>query len=220
MVRPTLTVVFELLLERFGPQFWWPAEDTFEMMVGAVLTQNTAWRNVELSIAVLKEARVLTPKALHRISEVKLQELIRSSGFFQRKSQCLKNLAAVICRDYQGAAASFLDGDLHTVRQRLLAQPGIGPETADCMVLYGAGLPIFVVDAYTRRIFSRLGLLDAKARYDMIQRYAMQHLPADTSLFNEFHALLVELGKVCCRSRNPRCEACPLNQHCRSAFSL
>jgi len=219
MALPSLTRVFELLLERFGSQSWWPADDTFEMMVGAVLTQNTAWRNVELSIAALKEAQVMTPLALHWLEHQELQVLIRSSGFFQRKSQCLKNLAAVICRDYQGRVDSFLGGDLHAVRQRLLDQPGIGPETADCMVLYGAGLPIFVVDAYTRRIFSRLGLLDAKARYDMVQRYAMQHLPADTSLFNEFHALLVELGKVCCRSRNPRCEACPLNQHCRSAFS-
>ena len=214
MASVTLTTVFDRLLERFGPQSWWPADDTFEMMVGAILTQNTAWRNVELSIAALKEAQVLTPQGIDRVTLEELQSLIRSSGFFQRKSQCLKKLAAMICRDYQGDVGFFLGGDLLTLRQRLLDQPGIGPETADCMVLYGGGLPIFVVDAYTRRIFSRLGLLDAKASYETIQCYAMRHLPADALLFNEFHALLVELAKCCCRSRKPLCRACPLNELC------
>ena len=209
-----LRTVLDRLLKRFGPQSWWPADDRFEMMVGAVLTQNTAWRNVERSLAALRQAEVLTPRALWCLPEPELQTLIRSSGFFQRKSQCLKNLAGVICGPYRGRIDAFLAGDLLAVRRRLLDQPGIGPETADCIVLYAANLPIFVVDAYTRRIFSRLGLLDAQASYDTIQQYAMRRLPADHALFNEFHALLVALAKDCCRSRNPLCESCPLSDLC------
>jgi len=215
-----LRSVFDQLLERFGPQLWWPADGRFEMMVGAILTQNTAWRNVEMSIAALRQAEVLTPQALSRTSEETLQALIRSSGFYQRKSRCLKNLAEVICHEYQGRIDLFLAGDLLAVRQRLLCLSGIGPETADCIILYAAKLPIFVVDAYTRRIFSRLGLLSAGADYDSIQQFAMQHLPADVQLFNEFHALLVELAKTCCRSRRPLCAACPLSVSCYYAQQM
>jgi endonuclease-3 related protein len=213
-VAISLPTVFDRLLKCFGPQSWWPADDRFEMMVGAVLTQNTAWRNVEMSIAALRRADVLSPQALWRLPESQLQTLIRSSGFFQRKSRCLKNLARVICGPYRGRIDAFLSGDLLAVRQRLLDLPGIGPETADCILLYAAHLPIFVVDAYTRRIFTRLGLLDVRASYDLIQEYAMCRLPADHTLFNEFHALLVALAKECCRRRNPFCKDCPLSDLC------
>ena len=211
---PVLRVVFDRLLNCFGPQQWWPADGPFEMMVGAVLTQNTAWRNVELSITALRRAGALTPQSLYALSDQQLQQLIRSSGFFQRKSHCLKTLAEEICCHYQGRLELFLDGDLPVLRQRLLALTGIGPETADCIVLYAAGLPVFVVDAYTRRIFSRLGLLDPNSSYDAIQRYAMRVLPSDRRLFNEFHALIVALAKCNCLNRLPKCATCPLFELC------
>lgn len=211
---PVLRVVFGRLLDCFGPQHWWPAESPFEMMVGAVLTQNTAWRNVELSIAALRRAGALRPQTLYALSDQQLQDLIRSSGFFQRKSHCLKRLSEEICYHYQGRLELFLDGELPVLRQRLLTLAGIGPETADCIVLYAAGLPIFVVDAYTRRIFSRLGLLDANSSYDLIQRYAMSVFPSDCQLFNEFHALIVALAKRNCLSRLPKCATCPLLELC------
>ncbi|MCD6526016.1 MAG: endonuclease III domain-containing protein [Desulfuromonas sp.] len=213
-----LQQVYRELLQRFGPQHWWPARSPFEMMVGAILTQNTAWRNVERSIAALDDAGALLPRAMVKLSTDELQELIRSSGFFRQKSRYLHSLAQTIVNECQGDPLALLKGELSAVRRRLLALPGIGPETADSILLYAGLQPVFVVDAYTRRIFSRLGVLTGDESYSAIQAIFMDHLPHDASLFNEYHALLVHLAKVHCLSRKPRCEGCPLVGECENIF--
>ncbi|MBN2644885.1 MAG: endonuclease III domain-containing protein [Desulfuromonadaceae bacterium] len=206
--------VYTRLAQVFGPQHWWPADSPFEMMVGAVLTQNTAWRNVERSVATLKEAGALSPEVVAGLVPEALQDLIRSSGFFRQKSGTLQLLATTIVENCQGEPLQLLAGEWPVVRQRLLALRGIGPETADSMLLYAGHHPIFVIDAYTRRIATRLGWVSGTPSYAQLQKLFMEHLPADVSLFNEYHALLVHLAKEHCLSCKPRCEGCPLLQVC------
>ncbi|TLM65598.1 MAG: endonuclease III domain-containing protein [Deltaproteobacteria bacterium] len=212
-----LHAVFRRLEGRFGPQQWWPAETPFEVIIGAILTQNTAWTNVEQAIANLRAADVLTPAALVRRSPEELEQLIRPAGFFRQKAARLHHVATVLVDGYGGDVAALCAGPLDAARARLLALPGIGPETADSILLYAAHRPSFVVDAYTRRIFTRLGLLTGSERYEAIRDRFMAELPADVPLFNEYHALIVTLAKVCCRKRRPDCPACPLATDCRFA---
>lgn len=213
----SLLSIYNVLLGRYGAQRWWPADSPFEMMVGAILTQNTSWRNVEMAIATLKRAGEITPEMLLAYSESELQQLIRSAGFFRNKERYLRHLSRSIVEDYGGDALALLRGETLVVRRRLLALPGIGPETADSMLLYAGEHSIFVVDAYTRRIFSRLGLLDGEESYVAVQTYCMDTLPHKVSLFNEYHALLVRLAKEHCLSRKPRCAGCPLQRWCLHA---
>ncbi len=213
-MRGTLREIHDRLLAAWGPQGWWPAETPFEVAVGAILTQNTNWRNVERAIAALREGGLLEAHALREADEAQLQALIRPAGFFRQKAHRLRVLAGFWLDS--GGAEALAARPLAPLRRELLALHGIGPETADSILLYALEKPVFVVDAYTRRIFSRLGLCAPDAGYDALQRMFMQALPADAPLFNEYHALIVELAKRHCRVR-PRCEGCPLAERCMEA---
>ncbi len=206
--------LFRRLSQAYGPQGWWPAETAEEMIVGAILVQNTAWRNVEKALASLKAADRLSLRAIDQTPLDELAALIRSSGFYREKAKKLKAFAAHVHTRYAGNLAALLAGEPRELRRELLALRGIGPETADSIILYAAGQPIFVVDAYTRRLFARLGLPVA-SEYDAIQRYCHERLATDARLFNEYHALIVRHAVVHCRAR-PRCAGCPLAEVCPS----
>ena len=208
-----LLAIFRLLLEHFGPLHWWPAESPLEVVVGAVLTQNTAWRNVEYAIANLRQAVPIAPRALLDLPRAELEELIRPAGFFRQKARCLHGLLGSLVNEHDGSLESWLAGPLEEARRRLLALAGIGPETADSILLYAGNRPTFVVDAYTRRLFARLGLIQGRESYEAIRALFMTTLPADAELFNEYHALIVETCKTFCR-KTPLCPSCPLYPSC------
>lgn len=210
--RPTqvrLLAIYRRLLAAFGPQHWWPARTPFEVAVGAILTQNAAWRNVEQAIKALRRQRLLTPQALRRLPPARLVRLIRPAGYFNVKARRLKAFVAFVCAQAGGRLSALWRQELPVLRQRLLGVPGVGPETADSILLYAGGRPVFVVDAYTRRVLARHGLVARDAAYEVVQRLFMDHLPRDAALYNEFHALFVQLGKTYCRAV-PRCDQCPL----------
>ncbi|MSQ33964.1 MAG: endonuclease [Dehalococcoidia bacterium] len=207
-----LRSIFETLYRAYGPQHWWPASDAFEMMVGAILTQSAAWGNVERAIANLKAAGALSPAALRALSQAQLARLVRPSGYFNAKARKLKALAEhLACYDDDLGRLFFPDVD--SLRRELLGIHGVGEETADSIILYGARKPVFVIDAYTRRMLGRLGLHPTVDSYRGWQSLFTDNLPPDATLFNEYHALLVEHGKRTC-SREPRCEGCALRQGC------
>jgi endonuclease-3 related protein len=206
-----LEEMYNLLMGHFGPQNWWPAETELEVMVGAVLTQNTNWSNVEKAIGNLKKRGVLTLEGLRVIAATELAEDIRPAGYYNVKAKRLKNLINFIVERYQTDLSIFLGEETQTLRQGLLSVKGVGPETADSILLYAAQRPVFVIDAYTHRILSIHGMIDDQAGYYELQEFFMDHLPEDPVLFNEFHALLVQTGKEYCRKR-PRCTSCPLLQ--------
>lgn len=201
--------IYRHLYRAFGPQGWWPADTPFEVAVGAILTQNTNWRNVTSAITRLKAAGLLTPAALQAVPEAALAELIRPAGYYRIKARRLKNLAAFLCQNYGGSLTALAAVDYLRVRKELLRLKGIGPETADSILLYALHQPVFVVDAYTHRILSRHGLAPETCSYEELQALFHAALPPEVPLFQEYHALLVHLGKTCCRPR-PRCQACPL----------
>jgi endonuclease-3 related protein len=204
-----LLKVYELLLAHFGPLHWWPGETPFEVMVGAILTQNTAWTNVEKAIACLKSENLLSPEAVLKADMRKLKRLIRSSGYYNQKAIKLKAFVKFYMRDYGGSEKRMAAQDTEALREALLGVKGIGPETADSILLYALDKPVFVVDAYTRRAFHRLGFLPPDADYHAAQEFFTSHLPADLALYNDFHAQIVYLGKDFCRTK-PRCAQCPL----------
>ena len=205
--------IYGRLLERFGPRFWWPAETPFEVCVGAILTQNTAWTNVEKAIIALKRSAIMTPVAIREIEQNSLAQLIRPAGYFNIKSLRLKDFVAWLFLHHQGSLEQMFTGKWQTLRTELLLVRGIGPETADSILLYAGNKPSFVVDAYTRRLFYRLGLLSEDAGYDETRALCMSHLPADARLYNEYHALVVEQCKQFCRKK-PLCKGCPLSDGC------
>ena len=203
--------MFDLMIGYFGPQHWWPCESELEMMVGAVLTQNTSWNNVEKAINNLKAKKLLTLKTLHSISLHELTEDIRPAGYFNVKAGRLKNLISFLVEKYHGDIEFFLGEETDALREGLLSVKGIGPETADSILLYAAKRPVFVIDAYTHRILHRHGMSDDQASYYDLQELFMDSLPKDAELFNEFHALIVRTGKELCR-RKPQCDICPLKK--------
>jgi endonuclease-3 related protein len=203
-----LVRLYRVLLAAFGPQHWWPGETPFEVMVGAVLTQNTNWRNVERAIANLKAAKALTPARLTHLSEEELARLLQPSGFFRVKARRLKALMGWLMERAEGDLDRLRRRPLAGLRRELLALPGTGEETADSILLYALGKPTFVVDAYTRRALCRHGLTEPGAPYQKVKALFESSLPRQVSLFNEYHALLVELGKRFCRPQ-PRCAGCP-----------
>ena len=206
----TLRDFYDALYAAYGPRHWWPGETRREVMVGAVLTQNTNWTNVERAIAQLKSADALDWHRLHEMPHDQLAELIRPAGYFNVKARRLKHLAAWVVEAFDGDLDAVFAQPTSSLRERLLGVNGIGRETADSILLYAGGHVTFVVDAYTARILRRHGLIDEEADYEQIKDVFESNLPADEALFNEYHALLVEVGKRCCRTRNPRCDACPL----------
>jgi len=212
-----LNDIYGRLMGRYGRQHWWPAESPFEMMAGAVLTQSAAWGNVEKAIAGLKAAGALSPLALRKIKQTELARLIYPSGYYNAKAKKLKALADWVGKYCGDDIGLLTQGSTQNLRRQLLGVYGIGPETADSILLYAAGRPVFVIDAYTRRIVDRLGLPpDGRGSYDGYQRLFVASLPADAALFNEYHALLVRLGKDACR-RQPVCSRCCLAGLCSFA---
>ena len=211
--------VFDRLLAHFGPLHWWPAETPFEVVIGAILTQNTAWTNVEKAIANLRREGALTPEALRVAPRERLEEWIRPAGFFRQKAERLQLFVEHLFAHHDGDLGRLLTAPLPETRRELLTLKGVGPETADSILLYAGGLPSFVVDAYTRRLFGRLGLLDPTAPYEHIRAFFMACLPSDVDLFNEYHALIVEQCKQLCRKRKPLCADCPLQEICPFAKS-
>lgn len=213
-ISQVLQNIYSRLLERYGPQHWWPADEPFEIMVGAILTQSAAWGNVEKAIANLKAARALSPQVLRRLSPSEIAAFIHPCGYYNIKARKLKSLANWL-KEYCGDDLERLCAtDTGQLRKELLAVYGIGEETADSILLYVANKPVFVIDAYTRRIISRLGLAPVSNSYAAYQSLFTDNLPADVGVFNEYHALLVCLGKNTCRSR-PLCEQCCLKNICQ-----
>jgi len=210
MTRSDLLKAYQLLFKKLGPQHWWPGETPFEMMVGAILTQNTNWTNVEKAMTNLKRKNLLTPQKIQNLSKNQLAELIRPSGYFNIKAVRLKNFVANFVRDFSGRLGALKKLPTKEAREWLLAIKGIGPETADSILLYALGHPVFVVDAYTKRILERHYCVPEEVTYDELQELFMDRLEADPKLFNEYHALLVRVGKDYCRKK-PLCEKCPLN---------
>lgn len=215
-----LREIYARLFARFGPQYWWPGDGAFEVIVGAILTQNTAWSNVEKAMTNLKLARRLNPTRMHQLPTPRLAQLIRPSGYFNLKAKKLKAFTGHLFNAHHGRLTHLFRLETAALREELLAVYGVGPETADSIILYAARRPIFVIDAYTRRILARLGLARVESSYDELQRMFMEHLPHDESLFNEYHALLVALGKDYCRKSKLKCRQCPLLEVCPTGKSL
>ena len=203
------------MYNHFGPLHWWPGETPFEIMVGAILTQNTSWVNVERAIENLKKEGLLDPYKMFELPDERMKELIKPSGFFNVKTKRLKAFLEFFIREYNGDVEEMKKEDLSTLRKKLLSVNGIGKETADSILLYALDKPIFVVDAYTRRIFSRHGFVPQDIEYDDLQRFFMKNLPQDVSLYNEYHAQIVLTGKNYCR-KTPLCEKCPLKEESSS----
>lgn len=215
--RHLIPIIQRHLHEHFGPRRWWPADSPFEVAVGAILTQNTAWTNVERAIQNLQQAQTLSAAKLATLPLPQLEALIRPAGFFRQKAARLQNLARHLAEEWDNDLAALCGGPLEDARSRLLALEGVGPETADSILLYAAGRLSFVVDAYTRRIFTRVGLLQGAETYEEIRQLFMQNLPEDVQLYNEYHAQIVQLAKVSCRKNRTFCHECPLVEVCRYA---
>jgi endonuclease-3 related protein len=211
-----LRQVYQRLYAYFGPQRWWPAKSRFEVVVGAILTQNTAWKNVEKAIANLKKARLINPQKLYRTKTARLARLIRPCGYYNIKARRLKNFLKVLFTDFQGDLSQMFAQRPKQLRERLLKIKGIGQETADSILLYAAKKPRFVIDAYTKRFLLRHRLIKGGTAYQKVQSLFEKNLPKRTSLFNEYHALLVRLSKQFCRAK-PLCYICPLKKKWKSS---
>jgi len=212
-IEQLLKNIYQRLMAVYGRQHWWPAEEPFEVMIGAILTQSAAWRNAEQAIANLRAAEALSPEAIRRLPLPELAQIIRPCGYYNAKALKLKSLADWLGNNYQDDLNRLSAGDVEDLRRQLLSIHGIGQETADSILLYAAGKPIFVIDAYTRRIISRIGLAPDNHSYTAYQQLFMASLTADARLFNEYHALLVKLAKDACR-KIPVCDKCCLNDIC------
>ncbi len=209
MIHNKLLVAYKKLYAAFGPQHWWPGGTPFEVAVGAILTQNTNWGNVEKAIANLKQERKLNAAALHALPAGRLASLIRPAGYFNIKAKRLKHFIDFLVREYGGSMAKMKKEDADVIRERLLGVNGIGPETADSIVLYALERPVFVIDAYTKRVLSRHNILEHESSYDNFQELFHLKLERDVQLFNEYHALIVRVAKEYCRTK-PLCAGCPL----------
>jgi endonuclease-3 related protein len=213
-INQKLLEIYHRLFVRYGPQHWWPAETPFEVIVGAILTQSTAWSNVEKAIANLRMAKALSPPALDSLPIDKLSNLVHPAGYYNVKALRLKSFVRWLGQGYNHSLDRLFHQDLDRLLQGLLSVPGIGEETADSIILYAAGKPVFVIDAYTRRILKRIGPAPNVDSYHAFQALFMGNLTHDVQLFNEYHALLVRLGKDVCR-RRPICQQCCLNDLCQ-----
>lgn len=206
----TLRRYYRRLEEHFGPQHWWPARTRFEIILGALLTQNTNWQNVEKALANLRPAGLLSPIKLTSLPSARLARLLRPSGYFRQKTRTVRGFLAHLKARYAGSLARLFQQPTEDLREELLLLPGIGEETADSILLYADGRPVFVIDSYTRRVLARHGLAPPRTSYGQLQDFFHRHLPRDPALFNEYHALLVAVGKAYCRRIAPDCARCPL----------
>jgi endonuclease-3 related protein len=211
-MKLTLNCTYNKLYKHFGPQYWWPGKTPFEVMVGAILTQNTNWGNVEKAIANLRRAKVLNARRMSACSGKRLAALIRPAGYYNLKAERLREFLRFFTGQYRGSIALMRQRPTAQLRQELLAVKGIGPETADSMLLYALGKPVFVIDAYTKRFLFRHRLIEQDAGYPEAQDLFMKNLKNKVQLFNEYHALLVRLGKDFCKKNDPRCGTCPLKK--------
>lgn len=207
--KKTLHDIYNTLFRSFGPQHWWPGETPFEVAVGAILTQNTNWGNVEKAINNLKKQKALHAKLLYDMPHEKLALLIKPAGYFNVKTRRLKEFLSFLLNHYKGSMERMKNEEIHTIRHSLLNVKGIGPETADSIILYALEKPVFVIDAYTKRVLVRHKLAPEQATYHELQELFHHNLPADVQLFNEYHALFVMVGKHYCKPK-PRCQECPL----------
>ena len=207
-----LKLIYHKLYSHFGPQRWWPAKSRFEVIVGAILTQNTNWQNVEKAIKNLKKANVLNAQKLRRLPKDRIARLIQPSGFFNIKSGRLKKFLRFFFENYNGDIRRLIKQKPQILRKQLLSVKGIGPETADSILLYALDKPVFVVDAYTRRIFARHKIIAQDVSYDEVQNLFSKNLKNEVKLFNEYHALIVRLAKVYCLKNNPKCDLCPIKK--------
>jgi len=205
--------IYRTLFNHYGPRNWWPAESPFEVVIGAILTQNTNWKNVEKAIANLRQADALRIDAILNLELQALEQLIRPSGFFRQKAERLQLFCRYLEEHHQRSLDHLFAQELHLARQELLSLKGIGPETADSILLYAGQQPSFVVDAYTQRLFGRLGLLAGGEKYAFVRNFFMSNLPEDTQLYNEYHALIVIHCKDFCRKK-PLCQNCPCADIC------
>lgn len=208
-MQERITGIYQVLYRAFGPQRWWPGDSPFEIMVGAILTHNTRWQNVHRALTRIKQEGLLSPHELLKNQHL-VPSLIRSSGFYNVKSRRLIAFLRYFVESYDGDVARMKEKECAVLRGELLGIDGIGPETADCMLLYALSCPVFVVDAYTRRIFSRHGFFPYGASYDDLQHFFHDNLPRDAKVYNEYHALLVQLGKGYCKKNERRCAVCPV----------
>tara|TARA_Y100000294_G_C8485290_1_gene308472 strand:+ start:264 stop:977 length:714 start_codon:yes stop_codon:yes gene_type:complete len=226
-----LKKIYKKLYSHFGPQYWWPVtksgdipryhknislndKQKLEICFGAILTQNTNWKNVEKAITQLNKNNSININKIIKINNKKLANIIRSSGYHNQKAKKLKNFCSFLLNNYNGKINGFFSNEIEILRNELLSINGIGPETADSIILYAAKKPIFVIDAYTKRIYSRIFNIEKELKYDELQNIFMENLDKDEKLFNEYHALLVELGKNYCKTK-PLCEKCPINNVCQ-----
>ena len=208
-INKKLMIIYQQMYDQFGPQHWWPGDTKTEIIVGAILTQNTNWGNVEKALANLKRAKLLNFFAFHKASEKTIAKLIQPSGYFNIKAKRLKNFVRFFYEEYNGSWKKIQSEPFDVLRKKILSVKGVGPETADSILLYAFDRPVFVVDAYTKRIFSRHNLISKDESYDTVQRLFMENLPHDVKLFNEYHALIVRLAKEYCKTKT-QCEHCPL----------
>jgi endonuclease III related protein len=214
----TLLDIYRRLFSRYGPQHWWPADESFEVIVGAILTQSAAWKNVEKCIANLKKADALSPSALRKLTPQELAELIHPSGYYNAKTAKLKAFTIWLGDNYADSLESLFAQDVAGLREKLLEVHGIGEETADCILLYAGNKPVFVIDAYTRRVVDRLGIRVEGNKYQHYQKLFMENLPLNTQMFNEYHALFTALCKDVCLKK-PVCGECCLGHICEGALS-
>lgn len=210
MLMTDFQQVYQLLFDYYGPQHWWPADTPFEILVGAVLTQNTSWGNVEKALASLREKGLLEYETFSQLAPDEIAPLIRPSGYYNLKAQRLRNLITLVEEEYGGDFALFCKGERSSLREQLLSVKGIGPETADAIMLYVCRRPSFVVDTYTHRVFSRHCMVDEESDYHSIQEQFVNNLPEDTELYGEYHGLIIRVAKDFCKKKVPLCEGCPL----------
>lgn len=213
-IAELLLTIYKRLFEHYGPRNWWPADTISEMILGAILVQNVSWKNTQAALDNLAEKGLLSFSALDEVKAEELEELIRPARYYRTKARKLKEFARFVGEKYGYDLEKLLSLPLWSLRDELQGVYGIGEETADSIILYGSGQPIFVVDAYTRRIFQRLGFLGEKVGYQEMQEFFMKHLPPDVQLYNEYHALIDCLGNKLCRSKKPGCKDCPLLDFC------
>ena len=205
--------VYEIIYKEFGPQDWWPGDSKIEIIVGAILTQAVSWSNVEKAISNLKENNILSIQKLDEIDQNKLAQLIKPSGYYNMKARKLKSFVQYIKENYNASLNNFSEGKPEQKRSELLEIYGIGPETADSILLYAFDKPVFVIDTYTKRILSRIGYIKENISYDKLQNKIAENLEEDHNLYNEYHALLVKLAKENCFKSSPLCIDCPINNN-------
>lgn len=211
--QPPLDEYFNSLFATFGPQHWWPGKTPFEVIVGAILTQNTSWKNVELAIANLRQAKLLAPRAIERAPIAEIEQRIRPSGYFRQKARKLKAFCAFLRHEYRGSLVRMFKEPTLRLREKLLHVFGIGRETADSILLYAGGHPVFVVDAYAKRLLARHKWIEEDAGYEDVRWAVEQQFPGNTKLFSEFHALIVQVGKTFCLKNQGLCGECPLGRY-------